>query len=43
MSGVNWYLSAYSRLLFEYGFSDVDGGPQNGDLHIFQMRFQIRT
>jgi phosphate-selective porin OprO/OprP len=43
MSGVNWYLSSYSRLLFEYGFSNVDGGPQNGDLHIFQMRFQIRT
>ncbi len=42
MTGVNWYLNRYSRFLFEYGVSDVQGGPQDGTLHIFQTRFQIQ-
>ena len=41
MTGLNWYLNRYSRILFEYGHSRADGGPQDGQLNIFQMRLQF--
>ena len=41
MSSLNWYWNRYSRMLFEYGYAHANSGPQDGDLHIFQVRFQL--
>ncbi len=40
--GLNWYLSPYTRAMFEYIYSDTDRQiASNGELQIFQMRLQI--
>lgn len=41
MSGINWYLNRYARIMFEYGVSYATDGPQDGSLQIFQARFQV--
>ncbi len=40
-TGYNWYWNRYVRWQFEYSFANVDGGKDDGDLHTFQMRFQL--
>jgi len=44
MTGLNWHWSRYVRWMIEYGFADVarDAGSGGGQLHIFQMRMQLR-
>ena len=39
--GLNWIWNREVRWLFEYVFANAEGGPQSGDLHTFQMRFQL--
>lgn len=40
--GLNWYLSPYTRAMFEYVYSNTDDQvASNGVLQIFQMRMQI--
>ena len=39
---LNWYLSPYTRAMFEYNFTDTDDTTaSNGLLHVFQMRMQF--
>ena len=44
MTGLNWYWTRYVRWMAEYGFADVtrDATPGNGQLHVFQLRLQLR-
>ena len=39
--GLNWYLNRHVRMEFNYGLADIDGGPSDGTLHIFQTRLSI--
>jgi phosphate-selective porin OprO/OprP len=41
--GVNWYLSPYARMMFEYVHASINmnTGLGAGDLNIFQVRTQI--
>jgi phosphate-selective porin OprO/OprP len=39
--GVNWYLHSNSKIRFNYVFAHASGGPQPGDLNIFQTRFEF--
>lgn len=39
--GVNWYLHANSKIRFNYVFAHASGGPQPGDLNVFQTRFEF--
>lgn len=39
--GLNWYWNRYIRWQFNYVFSAVDDGVIDGNLHTFQMRFQL--
>ncbi|RCS46379.1 hypothetical protein DTL42_15540 [Bremerella cremea] len=39
---LNWYLSPFTRAMFEYDFSQTnDPVASHGDLHVFQMRMQF--
>lgn len=39
--GVNWIWNREVRWLAEYVFANAKGGPQDGNLHTFQVRFQV--
>ena len=41
MPGLNWYLTQNLRLQVEYGYTHVEAGPQNGNLHLVQARFDL--
>jgi phosphate-selective porin OprO/OprP len=41
MPGLNWYLTGNLRLQFNYGYTHVENGPQNGNLNLFQARFDL--
>jgi len=41
MPGLNWYLTRSLRLQLEYGYTHVQDGPQNGNLHLVQGRFDV--
>ena len=38
MTGMNWYLRPQLKWMFEYGHGRVSGGPQDGNVNIFQTR-----
>jgi phosphate-selective porin len=40
-AGINWYLHANSKVRFNYVFASASGGPQSGDLNIFETRFEF--
>jgi phosphate-selective porin len=42
MPGLNWYLTKSLRLQLNYGYTDVQDGPQNGNLHLVQTRFDFQ-
>ena len=40
--GLNWYLTPYTRMMFNYVHSTTDrGGVDNGVINVFQMRAQV--
>jgi phosphate-selective porin OprO/OprP len=39
--GFNWYWNRWVRWQANYELALVDGGPLDGRLHVFQMRFQL--
>ncbi len=41
MPGLNWYLTQSLRLQLNYGYTHVEDGPQNGNLHLVQARFDM--
>jgi phosphate-selective porin OprO and OprP len=41
MPGLNWYLTENLRLQLNYGYTHVQDGPQNGNLHLVQTRFDL--
>ena len=41
MPGLNWYLTRNFRLQLSYGYTHVEDGPQNGNLHLVQTRFDV--
>jgi phosphate-selective porin len=41
MPGLNWYLTDNLRVQLNYGFTHVQDGPQNGNLHLVQVRFDL--
>jgi phosphate-selective porin OprO/OprP len=41
MPGLNWYLTQNLRLQLNYGYTHVQDGPQNGNLHLVQMRLDL--
>jgi phosphate-selective porin OprO and OprP len=41
MTGVNWYLHSHAILRFEYGFGKVSARQPEGNLNIFQTRFEV--
>jgi len=41
MPGLNWYLTRNLRLQLEYGYTHVQDGPQNGNLHLVQARLDV--
>jgi phosphate-selective porin OprO/OprP len=40
-AGFNWYWNQWIRWQANYHLAFVDGGPLDGRLHVFQMRFQL--
>lgn len=40
-AGMNWYFHPNSKLRFNYVYSRADGGPREGNLHIFESRFEF--
>lgn len=40
-AGVNWHWNPNMRVMLDVVFSDVTGGPNDGELTVFQMRFQV--
>lgn len=40
-AGLNWYLHDHSKVRFNYVYAHASGGPQDGDLHVFQTRFEF--
>jgi phosphate-selective porin OprO/OprP len=40
-AGVNWHWNPNARVMFNVVFSDVTGGPNDGELTVFEMRFQF--
>jgi phosphate-selective porin OprO/OprP len=41
MTGVNWYLHSHMKWRFDYGFGLVAGRQPEGNLNIFQTRFEM--
>ena len=41
MPGLNWYLTESLRLQLNYGYTRVQDGPQNGNLHLMQTRLDL--
>ncbi len=41
MPGLNWYLTQNLRMQLEYGYTHAEDGPQNGNLHLVQVRFDL--
>jgi phosphate-selective porin OprO/OprP len=41
MAGVNWYLQPHLRWMFNYGTGHVSGGPNDGNMLIFQTRVGV--
>jgi phosphate-selective porin len=41
MPGLNWYLTQNLRVQLEYGYTHVEDGPQNGNLHLVQTRLDV--
>jgi phosphate-selective porin len=41
MPGLNWYLTQNLRVQLEYGYTHVQDGPQNGNLHLVQARLDV--
>jgi len=41
MPGLNWYLTQNLRLQLNYGYTHVQDGPQNGNLHLVQARLDV--
>jgi phosphate-selective porin OprO and OprP len=41
MPGLNWYLNQNLRLQVNYGYTHVQDGPQNGNLHLVQARLDV--
>ena len=41
MPGLNWYLTQNLRLQLNYGYTHVQDGPQNGNLHLVQTRLDL--
>ena len=41
MAGVNWYLQPHLRWMFNYGSGHVSGGPNDGNMLIFQTRVGV--
>jgi phosphate-selective porin OprO/OprP len=39
--GLNWYLNPTTRMMFEYGYADVEDGVEDGHLHFLQTRVQM--
>lgn len=40
-AGLNWYLHDHSKIRFNYVYANAQGGPQNGDLQVFETRFEF--
>ena len=40
-SGLNWYWARDSRMMFNYVYSRVDQGTEEGHVHTFQTRLQL--
>jgi len=40
-AGVNWYLHDHSKIRLNYVYSHAGGGPWEGDLHVFETRFEF--
>jgi phosphate-selective porin OprO/OprP len=40
-AGMNWYFHPNSKLRFNYVYAQAGGGPREGDLHIFESRFEF--
>lgn len=40
-AGVNWYLNPNTRIMWNYTYADIEHDLFDGDLGIFQMRFQV--
>ena len=42
LAGLNWYLSPFTRVMFQYVYSNTDDQiASNGELHVFQTRLQF--
>ena len=41
MPGLNWYLRRNVRVQMNYGYTHVTDGPQNGNLHLWQVRLDV--
>jgi phosphate-selective porin OprO/OprP len=40
-AGLNWYLHDHSKIRLNYVYAHAGGGPRDGDLHVFQTRFEF--
>ena len=40
-AGINWYLHSHSKIRFNYVYAQASGGPRQGDLHVFETRFEF--
>jgi phosphate-selective porin OprO and OprP len=41
MAGLNWYPHSHVKWMFNYGMGHVSGGPNQGDMFIFQTRVGV--